>query len=384
MQAIAWDLAKALAKDGRKITVVTAEIVARPPVFFDEGIKVIAIPGTSWRFYGRSWWRKSRSLFEQQLACDCEAVLSVSVAGIGLLPLRHRFPRVKFLMQAHGTSLGEICSKWKTSRPVAILRSMRNMAWLIRDMQVYSQFDAVVAIGSRVANELRAKPIRWVLSEEKMHVISNGIDVCRFRPDPEARKAQRAKLGWNEGDLVVVSASRLHKEKGIHLGMQAFARLVKKRKGARFLIIGEGAEQENLRKQARKLELEESVYFTGGVAREQLPVLLQAADVMLFTTLREEGLPLNVLEALAVGLPCVLSRHVLEGHELAANDHIHLVQPEDARAVAKAVLQAGENGCAGTSALPEEFFLATCASRYASLLAMLSAERLAHSNAMTC
>ncbi len=335
MQAVAWDLATALAARGVGVTVLTAAIPGRAADFVDAGVRVRALDGTSWRRYGRPWWRATRRVFEQEgLAC-CDLVFSVSAGGFGLLPLRARLPQVPFVLQAHGTSIGEVISKWRSGSAKAIASSVRNLAWIGKDLLAYRQFDAIVAVGEAVARDLSTWPIDRFVDRRRLHVIPNGIDTEVFAPDPAARRRVRREFDWDDALRVVVSASRLHRQKGLDLGLDAFARLAQQEPDWRYLIVGEGPELEPLQRRAAALGVAERVHFTGAVGRERIAAYLNAADVLLFTTTRVEGNPLNVLEALAVGLPVIASRHLATGAATPAG--LVRVDERDAAAVAAAL-----------------------------------------------
>jgi len=205
-----------------------------------------------------------------------------------------------------------------------------------------------------------------VLEAARIHTIPNGIDTERFSPNPACGRGVREKLGWH-GAKIIVSASRLHRQKGVHLGLDAFSLLEKRQGDVRFLIVGDGPERNALEVQAEKLGLAHKVHFTGAVSRDQLPQYLQAADAMLFTTTRVEGLPLNVLEALAVGLPAVVSEHLFQSDLLAESPHIFRVKQADARVVAEGMKRALQRAALGGAELPCEYSLKKCADTYLEL-----------------
>jgi glycosyltransferase involved in cell wall biosynthesis len=373
MQAVAWDLARALVRAGVAVTVLTAEIPGRAAVFEDEGVAIRALPGTYWRHYGSGWWRATRRVFERELIDRCDLVLSISAGGFGLLRLRDRIPHVPFVMQAHGTSMGEVVSKWRSRSVRSMATSARNIFWIFKDMTAYPKFDTIVAVGDRVAHDLAAWPTRYVVDENRVRVIRNGIDTVKFRPNTDSGRRVRTELGWSEDLRVVVSASRLHRQKGLALGLEAFALLSKGRRDLRYLIVGEGPELQALRAQAASLEIGDHVRFTGGVTREAMPDYLNAADVMLFTTTRVEGEPLNVLEALAVGLPAVVSSHLYPGSP--PSDQILLVKPTDPVAVAAALHRTLEQQPNQTSRLPAAYSAAACIEQYLALFEELRQRR---------
>ncbi len=338
MQAVAWDLARALVRAGVSVTVLTAAIPGRPAAFEEEGVRIRALAGHSCRHYGFGWWTATRRVFEAELIEQCDLLFSVSAAGFGLLRFRERIPQVPFVMQAHGTSMGEVISRWRLRSVTGVLASLRNIFWIFKDLRAYPRFDAIVAVGGPVARDLAAWPTRGVVAPSRVHVIRNGIDTRHFRPDRDAGRAVRAAIGWSEDLKVVICASRLVRQKGIALGLDAFALLAQSRRDVRYLIVGQGPQWRALRRLALSLGIADLVHFSGGVSREAMPAWLNAADAMLFTTTRIEGEPLNVLEALAVGLPAVVSRHLYR--DTPPSDRLLLVEPGEPAGVAAALERA--------------------------------------------
>ncbi|WP_322094617.1 glycosyltransferase family 4 protein [Paraburkholderia bannensis] len=374
MQTVAWDLARAFSRIGHRVTVVTAELPGRNAAFEDEGVEIVPITGTSWRRYGNNWWRGSREAYER-IASTCDVVLGVSAAANALLPLHSQDSRSPFVMQAHGTSVGEVISKWRSRSTRQMISSVKNIFWIAKDFKSYRKFDAIVAVGPRIANDMRAAPTSWAVSPCKCQLIPNGIDTDVFKPDAEQRALLRASLHWGDDTRIIVSASRLHKQKGIDLGLVAFAGLAQKLESARYLIVGDGPERANLEALAQRLGVGQKVHFAGGVPREELPGFLQGADVMLFTTTHVEGLPLNVLESLAIGLPCVVSSHLLKDMELGP--WLTRVSPTDELAVSEALKRTLTIETSVVSRLPERYSLKRCAESYIDLFARLRRERKA-------
>ena len=373
MQTVAWDLARALVAGGLEVTVLTAELPGRESEFIDSGVVIRPLPKTRWRHYGPNWWRATRKAFESGPIERCDLLLSVSAAGFGLLPLRKRIPRVPFVMQAHGTSMGEFVSKWRARSLKSMLTSARNLAWVAKDMAAYPRFDAIVAVGDRVAHALATSPTRWAADPGKIHVIRNGIDTATFHPDPDAGRRVRAELGWNPDLQVVVSASRLHRQKGLSHGLRAFAHLAAGRTDLRYLIVGDGPELAALRRETESLRIDRYVHFAGPVGRAAMSAYLNAADVMLFTTTHVEGEPLNVLESLAVGLPAVVSRHLYGG--TPPSDQISLATPTDPAEVATAVKSALARRAPRLPRLPPAYTASATVAQYVALFERLARER---------
>jgi glycosyltransferase involved in cell wall biosynthesis len=374
MEAVVWDLARQFVRDGIGVTLLTTSIPGRPESFEEEGVIIVALKAAPPRRYTNQWWRASRIYFRDRLMHQADGVLSVSAAGYGLLSLRWRIPDVPFVMQAHGTSLGEFISKVSLRSPRAFISSIRNIIWLAKDLWCYRHFNAVVAVGSRVYKDLTRLPIRWCLPTDRVRLIPNGIDTNMFSPNPKMRKSMRDQLGWPEKNIrIVVSASRLHKQKGVELGLRAYSHLEKRIPELRCLIVGDGPELANLQAEALALHVADKVRFVGAVPRNQLVDYLRAGDVFLLTTTRVEGLPLNVLEALSVGLPVVISEHLNMDHDM--NGHFYSVNPNDCRAVASALENALMHEVSDVGQLPDMYSLNMCAQAYRKLFEELLPER---------
>jgi phosphatidylinositol alpha-1,6-mannosyltransferase len=143
----------------------------------------------------------------------------------------------------------------------------------------------------------------------RLEQLSPGVDVETFHPgiDPTAL---RARLGLADR-RVVVCVSRLVPRKGQDTLIEALPAVHEAVPDAALLIVGSGPYREQLEASVRRLGLERSVVFTGGVPQVELPRHYAAGDVfaMPCRTRRAgmdvEGLGIVYLEASAVGLPVV-------------------------------------------------------------------------------
>lgn len=369
MQAVAWDIARSLAEDGLRVTFLTTEIEGREASFTEEGVEVEGLPGVPAGKYSRRWWEASLDYFLNHLVDSVDAVLSVSAAGYGLLPARQTLPGVRFVMQAHGTAIGEIVSKWRIRRPKALATSAYNALWLLRDLATYRKFDCVVCVGEAVYRSLRRAPTSWFLPRDRVTVIPNGVDTHVFSPDTEARGRARCELGWAQDHRVIVTVSRLHPQKGVEHALNGFAAYSARDPRARYLIVGGGSQEAELRDLSIELGVGEKVTFTGNVRRAKVADYLRAADAFLFTNTREEGLPLNLLEAAAVGLPLVVSESLLG---LASSCSVARgVAPRDVGSIASALesmLSTHKGPIRPEPRLPREYSLEYCAQRYRQVL----------------
>lgn len=137
--------------------------------------------------------------------------------------------------------------------------------------------------------------------------IPNGFDTLRFRPDREARREQRDRLGFDDAEQVVGLVARYHPIKNQHGFLRAAALVAARCQRARFLMVGHGIDSDasRLRAQAANLGISERVTLLGD--RADMPALMNALDVLCMSSL-SEGFPNTVAEAMACGIPVVATR----------------------------------------------------------------------------
>ena len=177
---------------------------------------------------------------------------------------------------------------------------------------------------------------------EPYSVIPNGVDTTHFRPPcPARRKAARDQLGVRPQEVVFAFSGRFVRRKGVDVLLDAFARArARSPRPLRLVLAGSGDLQTDSTATLVEARLADR---TSGVLHFEEPAdvrpALHAADAFVFPSLRE-GLPNAVLEAMAVGLPCLLSdipahRELADANPRAA---VTLTAPRDADALADAML----------------------------------------------
>ena len=115
---------------------------------------------------------------------------------------------------------------------------------------------------------------------DKIRLHHTGIDRERFRPGDRA--AAKARLGV-EGPLLV-SIGHLIERKGQRIVIEALADLP----GATLILVGEGEDRAMLERTARKSGVADRIRFLGARPHDELPGLLQAADVMVLASARKD------------------------------------------------------------------------------------------------
>lgn len=142
---------------------------------------------------------------------------------------------------------------------------------------------------------------------KNIHIVPTGIDIERFNKnniDQKIVNDLKKYFKIKSKDFVIVSISRLAKEKSIDKLILCHKEVVKKNKDAKLLIVGDGPDKELLENMVKKLKLEKNVIFTGKVPLENIQYYYHLGDIFAtFSTTETQGL--TVCEAAASSLPIV-------------------------------------------------------------------------------
>jgi glycosyltransferase involved in cell wall biosynthesis len=142
---------------------------------------------------------------------------------------------------------------------------------------------------------------------DRMVVVQNGIDLKRFSPDAEARRAVRAEWGVAASEVLLGIVARLDPMKDHRNFLSAAADLSRVRPAARFVCVGDGpaAYRRELVEEARQLGLEGRLIWAG--ARDDMPRVYNALDIAVSSSAFGEGFPNTIAESMATGVPCVVT-----------------------------------------------------------------------------
>ena len=157
----------------------------------------------------------------------------------------------------------------------------------------------------------------------KTITIYHGVSTSTFVPSETVGAAVRASLGVSPEDFLLVCAARLSEAKGIDILLDAVSRVLRQGISCKCIILGDGPLKEKLRQQSNSLGLSGDVFFEG--FQPDVRPYLQAGSAFILTS-HLEGLPLSVLEAMACGLPCIVT-DVGGSAEAVADKVVGLVIP---------------------------------------------------------
>lgn len=177
---------------------------------------------------------------------------------------------------------------------------------------------------------------------EQLPVIPNGVDLYRFRPDPMARAAVRARLGIPTGAPVVLIAARFDEMKNIPLFLAAARRFVGEYDDAHLVLCGAGMRPDN----SELTDLVDAELGAWGRAATNVHLEgIQSAmaeyfamtDLVVLTSSFGEAAPLSLIEGMACGAVPVTTD---VGDAARIVDDLRLVADQDPAALAAAWVEA--------------------------------------------
>ncbi len=165
------------------------------------------------------------------------------------------------------------------------------------------------------------------INKENIKVIHHGIRVDKVTPSPKVPLSRPLKI---------VSTTWLRKVKGVKYLVDACALLRKKNIDFQCYIIGDGALKKEINKQINEMQLQKQVILIGSLPHNDVLAFLKNCHIFVLPSL-SEGIAIAAMEAMALGLPTIVT-NITGMPELVENEvNGLLVPPENPIAIAEAV-----------------------------------------------
>ncbi|MFO7167745.1 MAG: glycosyltransferase family 4 protein [Chloroflexota bacterium] len=268
-------------------------------------------------------WRLGLMVAEAARRGAFDVVHAQGLCALGYGWIRSRDPllrRVPFIANPHG------------------LEEYRTPDW--RKWLAYAPFRVLYSYGTRTADRAIATdactkddvPRYLGVDPARVVVIPSAIDAeeCLAPVNEATRAALRERFQLDQADPVLLSVSRLERNKGYHVLIEALARLRGRLPPRwRWLLVGQGKERQALEAQARAAGIAEHVTFVGRLSDAELHNLYEEVDLVVHPTLYE-GSSLVTLEGMIHRRPVVASAAGGIPDKVFDERNGYLVRPGDA------------------------------------------------------
>ena len=164
--------------------------------------------------------------------------------------------------------------------------------------------ECVITPSNKTAKYLKYK---CNVKNKPIYIIPTGIDIAPFKSSNftlEEKNKLKESLGIKQEEKIILFLGRVASEKSIDILMDAMPSIFKDHPNYKFLIVGDGPSKKSLEEQAKKLNIENNVIFTGKVPWNEVPRYYNLGDVFVNASITEtQGL--TFIEAMAAEIPVV-------------------------------------------------------------------------------
>ena len=157
-----------------------------------------------------------------------------------------------------------------------------------------------------ISDRWRRRLVELGCDEQRICVHRMGVDCRALTFKPRSPKSA--------GTIRLVSVARLVEKKGIEYAIRAVLRLGRSFQGIRYDIVGDGPLRSSLEQLVRSEKTNATIRFHGWKDQEEVAVFLDESDVLLAPSVTsgdgdQEGIPVVLMEAMALGLPILSTQH---------------------------------------------------------------------------
>ena len=185
------------------------------------------------------------------------------------------------------------------------------------------------------AQHMKDQILEFGVSKNQIEIINFGIDTEQFSPKPtnfQLTKKMKIKDGFT-----IISMRNFEPVYDLRTFILAMPEVLSKYPDVNFLLIGQGSQEKELKDLVNELKIESSVFFPGFISNADLPQLLNISDIYISTSLSDAGIAASTAEAMACGVPVVIT-DTGENREWIKNGETgYLVPPSDPLKLAEAI-----------------------------------------------
>ena len=244
------------------------------------------------------------------------------------------------IIKIHGCvteSIIGVSSKKKYKKPLVVMLHGEDITRFSK--VVFLKFFSKLALRNSDAiicksHSLKKEVLNMGIANKDIHVIPSGYAVSRFKPESTIKCRKKLELPIDK--KIILFVGYLAKRKGVEYLIKALKLVTENNRNIVCYIVGDGRLKSELKALSGKLGLNEHVFFAGMKKPEEVPLWMNACDILVLPSL-SEGLPNVLSEALACGKPVVATK-VAGNPEIVNKDVGYLVKLKDENDLAKKIL----------------------------------------------
>lgn len=213
------------------------------------------------------------------------------------------------------------------------------------------------------------------IPSEKIEVIHNAVNTRKYTPINIDKNAKMQELGVPIGRKIVTTVGTCQERKGHHYLIEAAEKVLKKFSDTHFLIIGDTSADFDFTSRIKTMvdagKLQDRISLLG--KRTDIPEILSISDIFVLPSLWE-GLPISLLEAMASGVPAVVTNVGSNPEVIADGVNGYMVPPKNSLLLAQRIedllsdpLKANAMGTEGQKTVKESFGMAQLVKRHEQL-----------------
>ena len=201
-----------------------------------------------------------------------------------------------------------------------------------------SLFSSKTTLYLAVSKKVKEMIEKWHTNKKPVYVLYNAIDTERYKiPSKQEIKEMKDELNINN-EFIIGSVGRMFiAQKGFDILIRAFKQILDKDIKIKLVLVGSGKDEKQLKDLATSLNIQKHVTFTG--YKKDAYKYMKMMDLFIMPSLYE-GLPIVHLEAMYMGIPCIISRYV-PSLEIAGNSAFK-IEPSE-KEIVNAVLYLMKN-----------------------------------------
>lgn len=224
-----------------------------------------------------------------------------------------------------------VCFFTKTPLVSSIHTFLENKFYL-KIFSVLSKLLKKIITGSET---LRSDLIKNGIEKQRIITIYNGIDIHNDLISNEKIKNKKIELGFSEDYLLVGNVSRFAKQKGIKYYLESIPDVLKEIDNVRFLLVGEGPEEKNIKKTIEELNIQKFIKILP--YQENINEILSILDLLILSSV-SDVFPMIILEAMRKQIPVVATKVGGIPELINSEENGILVESKNSSALSKAII----------------------------------------------